>query len=90
MKLLTPQEVADSLVVSRDTVSRLIASGLLPAVLISSGKRKKTYRIREEVLDAWVLAREGRGEAESGNLLRKRKIRLTAKFENDFKTEAKA
>lgn len=58
MKLLTPENVADALTVSRSTVLRMIADSSLPAVCLRRGKRKAVYRIREEQLERWVLNRE--------------------------------
>jgi excisionase family DNA binding protein len=62
MKLLTPESVAEQLAVSRSTVLRLIADKSLPAVCLRSGRRKKVWRVREEVLQKWVLQRERQGE----------------------------
>ena len=61
MKLLTPENVADALAVSRSTVLRMIGDGSLPAVCLRRGKRKAVYRIREEQLERWVMARERQG-----------------------------
>lgn len=58
MKLLTPERVADALSVSRSTVLRMIADGSLPAVCLRRGKRKGVYRVRQEILERWVLSRE--------------------------------
>ena len=52
---------------------RLIESGEFPAVLISRGKRKKTYRIREEVLERWAMGREN-GKGKNDVKLKQRKI----------------
>jgi len=61
MKLLTPENVAESLSVSRSTVLRMISDGSLPAVCLRRGKRKAVYRIREEVLERWVVSKERQG-----------------------------
>lgn len=58
MKLLRPAEIAQVLAISRSSVMRMIDEGQLPAVMLRSGKRKKTYRVREEVLEKWVLSKE--------------------------------
>jgi excisionase family DNA binding protein len=60
MKLLTPEACAEMLAVSRSTVLRMIADGALPAVMLRSGRRKKVWRVREEVLEKWVKERETR------------------------------
>ena len=51
-RFLTPQEVADHLRVSSMTVYRLIKSGELRAARIG-----KSYRIREDDVDAYLAAR---------------------------------
>jgi excisionase family DNA binding protein len=51
-RFLTPAEVADNLRVSAMTVYRLIKSGELRAARIG-----KSYRIREEDVDAYLAAR---------------------------------
>jgi len=58
MKLLTPESAADALAISRSTVRRMIADGALPAICLRSGRRKKVRRIRQEVLEKWVLTKE--------------------------------
>jgi len=58
VKLLTPENVAEQLSVSRSTVRRLIQDGSLPAVCLKRGPRKAVYRIREEVLEKWVISNE--------------------------------
>ena len=62
VKLLTPEVVAEQLAVSRSTVLRLIADGSLPAVCLRRGQRKAVYRIREEVLQKWILSKERQGK----------------------------
>lgn len=61
MRLLTPENIAEALAVSRSTVLRMISDGSLPSVCLRKGKRKGVYRIREEVLERWVLSRERQG-----------------------------
>ena len=61
MRLLTPENVAESLSVSRSTVLRMIGDGSLPAVCLRRGKRKGVYRIREEQLEKGVMSREREG-----------------------------
>ena len=58
MRLLTPEAVAEQLAVSRSTVLRLIGDGSLACVCLRRGKRKAVYRIRQEVLDRWVISKE--------------------------------
>ena len=62
--MLTPSEVAEKIGVSRSSVVRMIYSGDLPAIVAREGKKgfgresKKTFRIREEVIERWVKRRE--------------------------------
>jgi len=58
MKLLSVEAAAEVLDVSRQTVTRMIADGQLPAVCLRSGKRKKIWRIRSEQLERWLTQKE--------------------------------
>jgi excisionase family DNA binding protein len=58
VKLLSVEEVAEALGVSRQTVSRMITEGSLPAICLRSGRRKKVLRIRPEALERWLAAKE--------------------------------
>jgi excisionase family DNA binding protein len=58
MKLLSVEAAAEALDVSRQTVTRMIADGQLPAVCLRSGKRKKVWRIRPEQLEKWIVQKE--------------------------------
>jgi excisionase family DNA binding protein len=52
IKLLTPQDVASRLRISRDKVWKLIACGQLKAInLAKPGASRPTYRIRESDFD---------------------------------------
>jgi excisionase family DNA binding protein len=53
-KLLTVEEVAASLFVSRATVNRMITDHQLPAVCLRSGRRKKILRVDEVDLQAFI------------------------------------
>ncbi len=55
--LLKPNDVSKRLNLSRSTVLRMIEGGELPAVCVREGKRKKTYRIYEAVLERWLRSR---------------------------------
>ena len=65
MKLLTPENVAQQLAVSRSTVLRMIDDGALPAICLRSGPRKKVLRVRQEQLDRWLLSKERKVENKS-------------------------
>jgi excisionase family DNA binding protein len=58
--LMTPEQVADYLQLTKDTVYRLIRSRKLPAARIG-----RSYRIPREDLDAFLLAHSTRPELRS-------------------------
>jgi excisionase family DNA binding protein len=58
VKLLSVNEVAECLGISRWTVANMIAEGALPAICLRSGRRKKVWRVRPEQLEKWVVAKE--------------------------------
>jgi excisionase family DNA binding protein len=64
LQLLSPQQVAELLAVSRSTVDRMVASGRLPSIPITSGKRKTSYRIRRTALEEWISRAEIIGKQE--------------------------
>jgi excisionase family DNA binding protein len=59
--LLDPEQASELLGISRSSVVRLIVDGQLPAICLRSGRRKKVWRIRREVLEKWVLNKERQG-----------------------------
>jgi excisionase family DNA binding protein len=58
MKLLTINQAAEILELSRWTVSEMIETGSLPAIVLKTGKRKKIWRISEQALQKWIETRE--------------------------------
>jgi excisionase family DNA binding protein len=58
VKLLSIEEVAETLKLSYRTVTRMISDGALPAIVLRSGRRKKVWRIRPEALEKWVGQKE--------------------------------
>jgi len=56
--LLDPEQASELLGVSRSSVIRMIVDGQLPAVCLRSGRRKKVWRIRRELLEKWVIGKE--------------------------------
>ena len=52
-KLLSPQEVADSLSLSVGTIYRWIENGTLPAIKVG----KRTVRVSEKSLKSWLEKR---------------------------------
>lgn len=57
MKFLDVQSCADVLGVSRQTVTRMIDGGVLPAVPIRSGRRKTIQRIPDHALRKFLNLR---------------------------------
>jgi excisionase family DNA binding protein len=57
-QLLTVGQVAFKLQLHESTIIKLITAGSISALCVRAGKRKKTYRVRSEVLDKWVLSKE--------------------------------
>ena len=75
MKLLDPEQVAEQLGISRSTARRMMIENAIPSICLRSGRRKKIYRVREEQLERFIIARErerasvrSRGTGEGGNL----------------------
>jgi excisionase family DNA binding protein len=58
VKLLTIEQTAEHLQISRQTATRMIADGQLPAILLRSGRRKKVWRVRPEALERWLTEKE--------------------------------
>jgi len=84
VKLLTPKEVAAELRVTHWTVGRLIRSGELPAVPLHTGKRV-TYRIRWEMLERWVINREGKSAKQVIRTPRRQtETKRPVRFDNDL------
>jgi excisionase family DNA binding protein len=71
VRLLTPEAAAEQLAVSRSTVLRMISDGQLPAICLRSGRRKKVWRVREEVLQKWILAKERKGQQQADGTLKR-------------------
>jgi excisionase family DNA binding protein len=55
---LTVAEVADRLWINRSSARRLIIEGQIPSFCVRSGKRKHSYRVRPEILERWISAKE--------------------------------
>jgi excisionase family DNA binding protein len=66
--LLTLAQVGEFLQQSADTVTRAIKRGQLRAYLLNSGRRKNTYRVSMEQLEAFLANREVNGKRK--NVLR--------------------
>ena len=57
-QLLTVGQVAFKLQLHESTIIKLITAGSIAAICVRAGKRKKTYRVREEALEKWIVSRE--------------------------------
>ena len=57
-QMLTVPQVAFRLQLSQSTIIRMITSGAVSALCVRSGKRKKTFRVREETLEKWIVSQE--------------------------------
>ena len=66
--LLTPEEVAGKLGISRSSVCRLIMERQLPAICLRSGKRKRIFRIRKNALEDWIKKRESQRDTRARNV----------------------
>jgi excisionase family DNA binding protein len=58
--LLNSQAVCEVLGITAPTLSRMVHSGKIPHILLTSGKKKLIVRFREEELQSW-LDRRSRG-----------------------------
>jgi excisionase family DNA binding protein len=58
VKLLTINQAAEVLILSRWTVSEMIENGSLPAIIVKKGRRKTIWRISEQALQKWLETRE--------------------------------
>ena len=59
MKLISIEQAAESLAISRATLQRLIDTGRLPAITITAGKRKRLQRIDEADLQTFIEGLKG-------------------------------
>ena len=57
-QLWTVPQIARKLQLSQSTIIRMITAGSIPALCVRSGKRKKTFRVREEALEKWIVSQE--------------------------------
>jgi excisionase family DNA binding protein len=57
-QLWTVPQIAYRLQLSQSTVIRMITAGSISALCVRSGKRKKTFRVREEALEKWIVSQE--------------------------------
>jgi len=58
VKLLDVKQTAQTLGLSRWTVTSMFEQGSLPGFVLKSGRRKKIWRIREDALQRWIETRE--------------------------------
>jgi excisionase family DNA binding protein len=55
---LSIDQVAALIGLSRWTVSTMLEEGTLPGFVLRTGRRKKIWRVRKDVLQKWIEARE--------------------------------
>ncbi len=57
-RLLTPGELTEILGLKRSCIYRMLRSGELPCVRVTSGHRKMSLRVRPSALEKWLKARQ--------------------------------
>jgi excisionase family DNA binding protein len=57
-KLITPAELGQLLGLKRSCIYRMLRSGQIPSVRVTSGGRKLSLRVRPSELERWLKARE--------------------------------
>jgi excisionase family DNA binding protein len=57
-KLLGPKEVGEILGLKKSKVANMLASGEIPALIVSRGERRRTFRVKPSVLMLWLKRRE--------------------------------
>jgi len=57
-RLLKPKELMVILSLGRSATYRLLATGELPSVIVTSGARKRSFRVRPSDLERWLKQRE--------------------------------
>jgi len=55
--LITPKELRQILRLGHTVVYRLLASGSIPVVFVTDGRRRRSFRVRPVDLEKWLLAR---------------------------------
>ena len=58
-----PKDLVPMLKLSRATINDMLNNGELPAVVIRSGARKKTFRIYGDALERWLKNNETKAAA---------------------------
>jgi excisionase family DNA binding protein len=56
--LLTPKQLTEILGLKRSCIYRMLRSGELPCVRVTTGARKLSLRVRPSALEKWLKARE--------------------------------
>ena len=57
-RLIKPRELSEILGLGKSVVYRMLASGCIPCVLVTNGKRRRSFRVRSQELEKWVRTRE--------------------------------
>jgi excisionase family DNA binding protein len=56
--LLTAKQITEILGLKRSCVYKMLRSGELPCVRVTTGARKLSLRVRPSILEKWLKARE--------------------------------
>lgn len=59
-RLWTPAEVSEYLQVSKSSVYQWAADGTIPAIILTSGPRKRTFRFDPQEIQKWVKKKRTR------------------------------
>jgi len=57
-RLWTPSELGEYLQLSKSTIYQWAADGTLPAIILSQGTRKRTFRFDPHQIEKWVRNKE--------------------------------
>jgi excisionase family DNA binding protein len=57
-KLLKPKELQTILGLGKSIIYRMLASGVIPCVLVTEGQRRRSFRVRSRDLEKWMKVRE--------------------------------
>jgi excisionase family DNA binding protein len=56
--LIRPSELTSILGLKRSAVYRMLRSGQIPSIRVTSGERKLSLRVRPSALESWMKHRE--------------------------------
>lgn len=56
--LIKPKELQQILGLGKSAVYRMLACGFIPSVLVTSGNRRRSFRVRHQDLERWLKTRQ--------------------------------